>query len=80
LEVERVLRNKWKYPEASANRKIQAMKNSFPEAMVAGYQELTDAMKNDANDRHVLAAAVRCGAHAIVSDNKKHFPAELPQP
>jgi hypothetical protein len=25
-------------------------------------------------------AAVRCGAHAIVSNNKKHFPAELLQP
>jgi hypothetical protein len=56
------------------------MKDSFPEAMVTGYQELIDAMKNDTNDRHVLAAAVRCGAHAIVSNNKKHFPAEMLQP
>jgi len=56
------------------------MRDSFPEAMITGYQELIDAMKNDTNDRHVLAAAVRCGAHAIVSNNKKHFPAKLLQP
>jgi hypothetical protein len=31
-------------------------------------------MTNDPKDRHVLAAAVKCGAHAIVSDNVKHFP------
>jgi hypothetical protein len=79
-EVERVLRDKWKYPESSVQRRIQVMKDSFPEAMVTGYEELIDAMKNQTNDRHVLAAAVRCGAHAIVSDNTKHFPAGLLQP
>jgi hypothetical protein len=30
-------------------------------------------MDNDKKDRHVLAAAVKCGANCIVSDNKKHF-------
>lgn len=30
-------------------------------------------MTNDTKDRHVLAAAVRCGAHAIVTHNVKHF-------
>jgi predicted nucleic acid-binding protein len=65
-EVERVLRDKWKYPGASTKLRIQAMRDSFPEAMVTGYEELIDAMKNDAKDRHVLAAAVRCSAHAIV--------------
>jgi hypothetical protein len=33
-------------------------------------------MTNDPKDRHVLAAAVRCGAHSIVSNNVKHFPQE----
>ena len=56
------------------------MRDSFPEAMVAGYEGLIDAMKNDQKDRHVLAAAVRCGAHAIVSNNKRHFPANLLEP
>lgn len=56
------------------------MEDSFPEAMVTGYEELIDAMKNDNDDRHVLAVAVRCGAHAIVSNNTKHFPGNLLQP
>ena len=30
-------------------------------------------MTNDPKDRHVLAAAVRCAAHAIVTDNVRHF-------
>ena len=33
-------------------------------------------MTNDRKDRHLLAAAVRCGAHAIVTSNVRHFPAE----
>ncbi len=80
LEVERVLIEKWNYPKDSVERRIQVMRDSFPEAMVAGYEGLIDAMKNDRKDRHVLAAAVRCGAHAIVSNNKKHFPANLLEP
>jgi len=56
------------------------MQTAFPEAMVVGYEDLIGAMKNDPEDRHVLAAAVRCGAHAIVSDNKKHFPRKALEP
>lgn len=56
------------------------MRDWFPEAMVDGYQELTPIMRNHPKDRHVLAAAVRCGAHAIISNNKRHFPADCLQP
>ena len=52
------------------------MKKMFPDAMVTGYANLISAMTNDPKDRHVLAAAVRCGAQAIVSNNVKHFPKE----
>jgi hypothetical protein len=51
------------------------MERAFPDALVAGYENLIPAMTNDPEDRHVLAAAVKCGAHSIVSDNVKHFPA-----
>jgi len=37
-------------------------------------------MTNDAKDRHVLAAAVRCGAHAIITSNVKHFPNRSAKP
>jgi len=52
------------------------MEQTFPSAMVIGYENLIDSMENDPKDRHVLAAAVKCGAHAIVSDDVKHFPIE----
>jgi hypothetical protein len=37
-------------------------------------------MKNDEKDRHVLAAAVKCNADSIVSDNRRHFPSAALQP
>jgi hypothetical protein len=37
-------------------------------------------MTNDPKDRHVLAAAVRCEAHAIITDNVKHFRPESARP
>ena len=49
------------------------MQEAFPDASVTGYQDLALAMKNHEDDRHVLAAAVRCGAHAIVTDNQSIF-------
>jgi len=33
-------------------------------------------MKNHEGDRHVLAAAVRCKAHCIITHNQKHFQEE----
>jgi len=39
-----------------------------------GYAALVQSMTNDKKDRHVLAAAVRTGAHAILTENVKHFP------
>src|ERR1022692_4422289 len=53
---------------------------AFPDAMVTEYEGLIPVMKNDPKDRHVRAAAVKCGAHSIVSDNVKHFPTEALSP
>ena len=56
------------------------MNLAFPEAMVDGYGDLVDSMRTEPKDRHVLACAVKAGAHAIVSDNKKHFPPQALAP
>ena len=37
-------------------------------------------MMNHPQDRHVLAAAVRCGARAIITENVRHFPPESANP
>lgn len=47
----------------------------FPDSIVTGYKPLIDAMTTDPKDRHVLAAAVRGNADAVVTFNLKDFPA-----
>lgn len=56
-----------------AKARIECMKAAFPEAMVDGYQYLINVMPNHEKDRHVAAAAVRCAAEVIVTENLKDF-------
>lgn len=68
------------YTPAQAGRRITAMESAFEDARVSGYEGLTASMTNDREDHHVLAAAVRCGAHAIVTANVRHFPPDSVKP
>lgn len=68
------------YTTAQAGRRITAMESAFEDASVAGYEYLAASMRNNPKDRHVLAAAVRCGAHAIITDNVRHFPPSSVKP
>ena len=51
-----------------------AMRDFFRDALVKGYEPLVERMTNHPKDRHVLAAAVACGADYLVTYNLKHFP------
>jgi hypothetical protein len=73
-EVERTLRARFGYLPMQVGRRIDTMTRAFPDAMVTAYEDLIPAMTNDPKDRHVVAAAVRCGARIVVSDNIRHFP------
>jgi hypothetical protein len=43
--------------------------------MVSGYEPLIETLTlPDADDRHVLAAAIHCGAEVIVTANLRDFP------
>lgn len=53
---------------------LDQMTFAFPDAEVIGYEALIDVMTCDPKDRHVLAAAVRADAGAIVTFNVKDFP------
>ena len=57
----------------------RSMDGAVPDALVMGYEDLIPALTlPDPDDRHVLAAAIRCGASAIITFNAKDFPqAEL---
>ncbi|MDX1695707.1 MAG: PIN domain-containing protein [Ketobacteraceae bacterium] len=47
------------------------------DAKVTGYESLIGTLElPDPDDRHVLAAAIRCNADAIVTFNQKDFPEE----
>lgn len=61
--------------ENSVRSQLQAMGKHFPEALVTGHMALVDAlMLPDIDDRHVLAAAIVCGAQHIVTENLSDFP------
>jgi hypothetical protein len=67
-------------PEA-LQRTRELMTRAVPDCMVTGFEELIDGLVlPDPNDRHVLAAAIRAGAQAIVTFNLVDFPAERLQP
>jgi predicted nucleic acid-binding protein len=57
------------------------MDNAVPGACVIGYEGLIPALTlPDPNDRHVLAAAIRAAASAIITFNERDFPAEVLKP
>ncbi|MBD8505067.1 PIN domain-containing protein [Hoyosella sp. G463] len=78
-EVERNLPKLGVTPARAAKR-ISQMRNAFPSSAVTGYERLVPTMGNHPKDRHVLAAAVRAGAQAVVTANLKDFPADALAP
>jgi len=59
---------------------LSELRTHFAGSWVTGYEPLIDLMANDPKDRHVLAAAVRCGAEVIVTYNKRHFASATLEP
>lgn len=59
-----------------ATRSVDAMHRAFPEALVTAQASLVSMTFGlpDANDEHVLAAAVRTQAQAVVTENIADFP------
>ena len=73
-----VLRARPDVDPAALDRRRAAMDSAFPDACVSGYAPLIEALKlPDADDRHVLAAAVRAKAQVIVTFNVRDFPADI---
>lgn len=58
-------------------RTRELMTEAVRDCMVTGFEPLIPSVSlPDADDRHVVAAAVRAGAQVIVTFNTKDFPAE----
>ena len=67
-----------KYSRETLEKTRDLMDRHVPDAKVTGYENLIEGIElPDLDDRHVLAAAIKCKADAIVTSNLKDFPEEL---
>ena len=70
-----------RYPDmtrAKVERTRDLMNIHALDCMVSGYEDLVAGLSlPDLDDRHVLAAAIRGGAEAIVTFDLSHFPREI---
>lgn len=70
-----LLKNRPDLNAKQLDRTSELMDQALPDASVSGYEELIEGLSlPDADDRHVLAAAIRCNASVIVTFNQKDFP------
>jgi hypothetical protein len=57
-------------------KRFTSMREAFSDALVTGWEELEPGIRlPDEDDRHVVAAAIRGGADAIITANLADFPA-----
>jgi len=64
--------------EESIKKQATAVREVFEECFVTGYEAMIEGLElPDPNDRHVLAAAIKCSAQLIVTENLKDFPPKI---
>jgi hypothetical protein len=69
------------HPGIDVSKRFASKREAFGGAMVTGWEELEPGIRlPDPEDRHVVAAAVRGGADAIVTANLADFPAAALSP
>ncbi len=73
-ELARTLQHKLRRSPQQVEHLLHELNAHFADALVENYEPLMGIVTNDPGDRHVLAAAIKCGAEAIVTFNVKHFP------
>ena len=70
-----LLRNRPDLPAAQLHRTRLLMNQHIDDALVSGFEPIIEKLSlPDADDRHVLAAAIHCGAGVIVTVNLRDFP------
>ncbi len=75
--VERLIENKPTLKDSILSQKTK-IQEDFDECYVCGYSSLIDSLElPDPKDRHVLAAAIKCSAQLIVTENIRDFPPDI---
>lgn len=73
--VGHLLNNRSDIPESAINRTLALMHKIEPSALVERYEHLIEQVQiPDKDDRHVVAAAIACGAQKILTWNLADFP------
>ncbi|MFT0519961.1 PIN domain-containing protein [Pseudomonas faucium] len=73
-----LLLNRPDLTRAQVDRTSALMDAAVPDALVTDYEPLVEGLDlPDVEDRHVLAAAIKCNASVIVTFNLKDFPASV---
>ena len=63
---------------AALTRTRELMNRAVQDCLVTGHELLIEGLVlPDPDDRHVLAAAIRCGAQIIITHNLKDFPSDI---
>jgi predicted nucleic acid-binding protein len=64
--------------EEQLQRTVELINQAVPDCLVENYEGYIDSLElPDPDDRHVLAAAIKCQADVIVTNNLKDFPKEV---
>lgn len=73
-----LLRNRPELDPTTIQKTRELMNANVRGCLVNGFEGLITSIElPDPDDRHVLAAAIHCGADAIVTFNLKDFPADI---
>jgi hypothetical protein len=79
--IRALLRRRPDLTREKLERTRMLMDRHATDALVTGYEELIEGLRlPDADDRHVLAAAIRGRADVIVTCNLRDFPADALKP
>jgi len=79
--IRSLLANREDLTAAQLDRTKALMNKHVDDCLVTGYEHRISSLTlPDQNDRHVLAAAIECGASIIVTANVSDFPAEIVLP
>ena len=79
--IRNVLKDRPDLEARQLDRTRQLMDANVLDCLVTGYESLIPSLSlPDEDDRHVLAAAIRCGADSIVTFNIKDFPKSVLEP